>query len=164
MTPPMTNRPTDTPHPFALGREIYEVSRTIRRNFDRRARSMGFTQAQWTVLLHLDKNEGISQAGLADIVEMQPISLARILDRMESAGLIERRPDPDDRRAVKLFLTPQAGPILKVLHKIADEVRVIASKGLTDAEQDHVVRMLQRMRANFGSTDAEAAPAATQRS
>ena len=149
----------DSLHPFMLGREIYEVSRTIRRHFDRRARSMGFTQAQWAALWHLDRNEGISQAGLADILEMQPISLARILDRMESAGLIERRPDPGDRRAVQLFLTPQAGPILKILRKIADEVRTIASKGLTDDEQSQVVDLLQRVRANFGSPDAETAAA-----
>jgi MarR family transcriptional regulator, transcriptional regulator for hemolysin len=157
----MTNKLTDTPHPFALGREIYEVSRTIRRNFDRRARSMGFTQAQWTVLLHLDKNEGISQSGLADIVEMQPISLARILDRMESAGLIERRPDPDDRRAIQLFLTPQAGPILKILHKLADEVRAIAYKGLDEDEIARTVAFLQRVRMNFGTPDANAEAALT---
>src|SRR3954468_24911030 len=146
-------------HPFALGREIYEVSRTIRRHFDRRARAMGFTQAQWAALWHLDRNEGISQSGLADILEMQPISLARILDRMESAGLIERRPDPDDRRAVQLFLTPQAGPILKVLHKIADEVRTIAARGLTDAEQMQGGGRLQRVRANFGAPESNTAEA-----
>lgn len=153
----MTVAMNDQSHPFTLGREIYEASRTIRRHFDRRARSMGFTQGQWAALWHLDRNEGISQAGLADILEMQPISLARILDRMESAGLVERRPDPDDRRAVQLFLTPQAGPILKILHKIADEVRVIASKGLSDDEQNLVVDLLQRVRTNFGATETDAA-------
>jgi len=151
----MTRFMTSQPTTFTLGREIYEVSRTIRRYFDRRARAMGFTQAQWAALLHLDRNQGISQAGLADILEMQPISLARILDRMESAGLVERHPDPGDRRAVQLFLTPQAAPILKILHKVVDEIRVIASKDLSEAEQGQVVDVLRRVRANFGVTETE---------
>ena len=142
---------------FVLGIEIYETSRTIRRHFDRRARALGFTQGQWRALWKLDGNAGVSQVGLADLLDMQPISLARILDRMETAGLIERRPDPTDRRAVKLFLTPEAGPILKVLHEIADEVRAVATKGLSEADQARVIASLQHMRANFEAFDNETA-------
>ena len=149
--------PDSAPHPYAIAREIYEVSRTIRRHFDRRARAMGFTQAQWQVLWQLEHNQGISQSGLAEILEMQPISLARILDRMETAALIERRPDPADRRAMKLFLTPQAGPILVVLHKIADEVRATASQGLSMDEQARTVALLRRIRSNFAAPDVEPA-------
>lgn len=145
------------PGRFVLGIEIYETSRTIRRHFDKRARALGFTQGQWRALLRLDLNEGISQAGLADLLDMQPISLMRILDRMEEAGLIERRADPADRRAMKLFLTPQAGPILKVLHEIADDVRATATKGLSEADQAQVIASLRRMRANFETSDTDAA-------
>lgn len=141
------------PGRFVLGIEIYEMSRTIRRHFDRRARALGFTQVQWRALLRLDRNEGISQAGLADLLDMQPISLARILDRMATADLIERRPDPSDRRAVKLFLTPQARPILKVLHEIADDVRATATKGLTEVDQAQVITSLRHMRENFEALD-----------
>jgi MarR family transcriptional regulator for hemolysin len=138
---------------FPLGLEIYETSRTMRRHFDCRARSLGFTQAQWRALLKLDENAGISQAGLADLLDMQPISLARILDRMVTVELVERRPDPDDRRAVKLFLTAEAGPILKVLREIADEIRTAATKGLSAEQQSQVIAFLRQMRANFDSFD-----------
>ena len=141
---------------FVIGIEIYETSRTIRRHFDKRARTLGFTQGQWRALWKLDGNPGISQVGLADLLDMQPISLQRVLDRMETAGLIERKPDPTDRRAVKLFLTPQAGPILKVLHEMAEEVRVIATKGLSEAAQAQIIASLQHMRANFEAFDNDA--------
>jgi len=88
--------------PKSITLEIYEVARAMRLLFDNRARALGFTQGQWSVLAHLSRNEGISQAGLAEIVEMQPISVARVLDRLEGNGLIERRPDPNDRRATQL--------------------------------------------------------------
>lgn len=143
---------------FVLGIEIYEVSRTTRRHFDRRARALGFNQGQWRALLKLDRNEGISQAGLADLLDMQPISLGRILDRMVAADLVQRQPDPNDRRAVKLFLTPQAGPVLKVLHEIADELRDQASKGLTNEDQETALRVMRQMRSNLDALDNEATP------
>jgi len=142
----------------AIVMEVYEVLRTMRRHFGRRARTMGFTQGQWRVLWQLDRNEGISQAGLADILEMQPISLARVLERMESSGLIRREPDPEDRRALKLFLTPQAGPILKTLHTIGDEVRAIANKDLSRDEQTQLASLLRRMRSNFDASDVDVPP------
>lgn len=146
---------TEKKHPFPLGMEMFETSRTMRRHFDRRVRPMGFTQAQWRALLRLDGNPGISQAGLADLLEMQPISLMRILERMEAAGLVERRPDPDDRRAVKLFLTDAARPTLKILHDISDELCNAAIKGLSEAEQQRVIAALQHMRANINALDDE---------
>lgn len=146
---------TEKKHPFPLGMEMFETSRTMRRHFDRRVRPLGFTQAQWRALLRLDVNPGISQAGLADLLEMQPISLMRILERMETTGLVERRPDPEDRRAVKLFLTEAARPILKVLHEISDEIRSAAIKGLSDAEQERVIAALRHMRANINALDDE---------
>jgi MarR family transcriptional regulator for hemolysin len=140
-------------HPFPLGLEMFETQRVMRRHFDRRMRPMGFTQAQWRALLRLDSNPGISQVGLADLLEMQPISLMRILERMEAAGLVERQPDPNDRRAVKLFLTEAARPTLKIMHEVADEIRAAAIKGVSDADQDHLTAVLQRMRANINALD-----------
>ena len=143
---------------FVLGVEIYETSRIMRRYFDRRARAMGFTQVQWRALRKLDDNPGISQAGLADLLEMQPISLARILDRMVLAQLVERRPDPDDRRAVKLYLTEEAAPILKVLHEIAEELRDVANKGISAADQANIITAMRQMRANFEDVDDDITP------
>ena len=148
----------DTNSRFVLGVEIYETSRTMRRYFDRRARAMGFTQVQWRALRRLDSNPGISQAGLADMLDMQPISLARILDRMVLAQLVERRPDPNDRRAVKLYLTPEAAPILKILHDISEELRAVASRGISPEEQAKIIASLRQMRANFEDIDDDIAP------
>src|SRR5579871_3091612 len=105
---------------YSVTLEIFEVFRNLRREFDARARAHGFTEGQWRVLSHLGRNQGISQAGLAEMLEMQPISVARVLDRMAGNGLIERRPDPRDRRAVQLFLTPAAGPMLEILRNVGE--------------------------------------------
>jgi len=136
--------PTDPSYSVSL--EIYEISRILRREFDARARALGFTQGQWRVLTYLGRNEGISQVGLAEMLEMQPISLARVLDRMAASGLIERRPDPQDRRALKLFLTPAAVPMLQVLKAVGDELRGIAMRDLSEAELGTLVSLLGRVR------------------
>jgi DNA-binding MarR family transcriptional regulator len=135
--------------------ELYELSRAMRRLFDARARALGFTQGQWRILAQLSRHEGISQAGLADILEMQPISLARALDRMESNGLVERRPDPKDRRALKLFLMPAAGPMLEILRKLSDELRSIATSNLSSAEQETLVQLLGKIRHSLENTSQQ---------
>ena len=112
---------------------------------------MGQTNEQWRALWHLNLNEGITQAGLADILDIQPITLARTLDRMAAAGLIERRPDPHDRRALKLFLTPQADPIIKMLQREFEELRALATQGMSPEQQSQMIELLRRMRANFDS-------------
>ena len=150
----MSMKPTP---PLAIVREIYETSRVIKRHFDRRARSLGFTQGQWRALWHLERNEGISQAGLAEILEMQPIALARVLAKMEKAELIARKADPDDKRVIKLYITPRAAPTLKLLHDIADDVYASASQGLSKEDQASIVGFMHRIKANFGSVDSKAA-------
>jgi DNA-binding MarR family transcriptional regulator len=135
--------------------ELYELSRAMRRLFDARARDLGFTQGQWRILAQLSRHEGISQAGLADILEMQPISLARALDRMETNGLIERRPDPKDRRALKLFLMPAAGPMLEILRQVSDELRSIATSNLSSAEQETLVQLLGKIRHSLENTSQQ---------
>ena len=147
--------------PFAVGVEVYELSRAMRRYFDRRARSLGFAKEQWRALWHLHLNEGITQAGLAEILEIQPISLARTLERMVAAGLIDRRPDPKDRRALKLFLTVEAEPLIAVLSEIVEEFRVVASEGLSAAQQSQVVALLRHMRINLDNKDGVATPTDT---
>jgi DNA-binding MarR family transcriptional regulator len=96
----------------SLGFLLTETARLIRRNFDRRVQPLGLTQTQWRAIAHLKHNEGIKQATLAEILEVQPITLARLIDRMERDGWVERRPDPNDRRAVQLFLTDKVEPVV----------------------------------------------------
>ena len=93
-----------------LGFLIADVSRLIRRRFDERARLIGATRAQWRTLVVLSRHEGINQGGLAELLEVEPITLCRMIDRLEEAGLVERRRDPGDRRAWRIYLTDKARP------------------------------------------------------
>ena len=101
---------------------LSDTSRLLRRRFDVRARSLGVSRAQWQVLFALSRNEGINQTGLADLLEVETITLCRMVDRLEEAGLVERRADPADRRAWRLHLTATARPLLGELRAVADEV------------------------------------------
>jgi len=99
---------------------ISDVSRLMRRRFDERARQIGVTRAQWRTLGTLSRHEGINQGGLAELLEVEPITLCRMVDRLEEAALVERRRDPGDRRAWQIFLTPKALPLLDQLRGLAD--------------------------------------------
>ena len=92
----------------SLGFLISDVSRLMRRRFDERARQLGATRAQWRTLTMLSRNEGLNQGALADLLEVEPITLCRMIDRLEESGLVERRRDPADRRAWQLFLTEKS--------------------------------------------------------
>ncbi len=140
----------------SLGFLMHDVSRLMRRNFNRRARHLGLTQAQWQALAHLSRREGINQATLADLMEIQPITLARLIDRLEGAGLVERRPDPRDRRAVRLYLTKKAEPIVETIWDLAAVIRADALSGLPAETRATMISALQHMRQNLICCDAEA--------
>jgi DNA-binding MarR family transcriptional regulator len=108
-----------------------DVARLLRQNFNRRAQDLGLSQAQWRTLARLSLQEGVNQATLAESLEIQPITLTRLIDRLQSAGLVERRPDPADRRAVRLYLTAQAQPLIQRMQALAAETREEAMKGLS---------------------------------
>ena len=91
---------------------ISDVGRLLRTYADQKARLFGMTRAQWAVLLRLERREGLKQSDLAEDLDIQPITLTRLVDRLCDNGLIERRPDPNDRRAKRLYLTPAARPLL----------------------------------------------------
>src|SRR6516164_11213549 len=94
---------------------LNDVARMLRTYADHKAGQFGITRAQWTVLARLDRFEGLKQSELAEMLDLQPISLTRLLDRLAENGLIERRDDPNDRRANRLYLTPAARPLLERL-------------------------------------------------
>ena len=98
--------PNTTPS-NTFGALLIDSARLLRQRFDQRARAMGLTRAQWNVLSHLYRNDGINQAGLADLMEVEPITVGRQLDRMEEAGWIARQPDPSDRRVRRIYMTRQ---------------------------------------------------------
>jgi MarR family transcriptional regulator, transcriptional regulator for hemolysin len=113
---------------FALN----DAARLLRTCADQKAAQFGMSRAKWAVLARLDRFQGLKQAELADMLDLQPISLTRLLDNLCENGLIERRPDPDDRRAKRLFLTPAARPLLQRLGILGEELMSTALEGLSD--------------------------------
>ncbi len=128
---------------------ISDVGRLLRTYADQRARLMGMTRAQWSVLLRLERNEGLIQADLADVLDIQPITLTRLIDRLCDNGLVERRPDPNDRRAKFLFLTPAARPLLdRIVGEIEDLSETILA-GVEPAAVDTMMSQLGLARDNL---------------
>ena len=128
---------------------LSDAARLLRRNFDRRAKTLCLNRAQWSVLARLSRNEGVKQTELADILEVSPITLARQIDRLEAGGWVRRKPDPQDRRANRLYLTENAGPVLEALKSRSNESRNEALEGLSKEEQDTLVGLLARVRENL---------------
>ncbi len=137
-----------------LGFLLHDVARLLRKRFEQNARDLGLTRAQWQVLAHLARNEGIHQGGLADILELEPISLGRILDRLQAAGLAERRPHPKDRRVWLLFLRPKAHPVLEKMRAIGAETRAEALAGVPEAEREQLIQILTTMKENLIAASA----------
>lgn len=156
---PMTTNPqTDKP----LGFLLHDVARLLRRRFDQHAHGEGLTRAQWHVVAVLKRNEEINQSGLADLMDMEPISLSRHIDRLEANGWVDRRPDAEDRRAHRLYLGSRVQPLLDQMHRIAHDVFGIAFAGFSEGEANQLIDLLTRMRANLaarGDTTTASAPA-----
>jgi len=121
----------------------------MRRRFDERAREVGATRAQWRTLTTLSRNEGLNQGALADLLEVEPITLCRMIDRLEESGLVERRRDPSDRRAWQLFLTDKSKPILDDLRSMAEDLFDQVLQGIDEPDRAALGKTLQRMRANL---------------
>jgi MarR family transcriptional regulator for hemolysin len=134
---------------LTLGFLLNDSARLLRRNFNRRVQSLGLTQAQWRLLARIAMDEGARQAQIAEILEMQPISVARLIDRMEAAGWVQRRPDPSDRRAVNLYLTEKAEPILDEMWARAEETQALALAGLSPSAREELNRALETIRENL---------------
>jgi DNA-binding MarR family transcriptional regulator len=154
----------DVEHRF--GFLVHDVGRLCSRHFDRHAqRHLKLTRAQCQVLVYLAIDEGICQAALADLLEMAPIALARLLDRMEDAQWVRREPNPLDRRAYRLYLTRKAEAALGAIRRLGDEVQEEALAGLSDADRQRLIALLRRVRRNLTASDSPAVrrPAAKKR-
>ena len=132
--------------PRSVNREfaflLNDVARLLRTYADYKAAQFGTTRAQWAVLVRLDRCEGLKQSELAEILDLQPITLTRLLDKLCESGLIERRSDPADRRAKRLFLTAAARPFLKKLGDLGEELMAIALVGV---ERESVERFIAQL-------------------
>jgi MarR family transcriptional regulator, transcriptional regulator for hemolysin len=140
----------------SLGFLIADTARLLRKRFDQRAREVGLTRAQWQVLAYLAMNEGINQAGLADLLEIEPITLSRHLGRMEEAGLVIRQPDPRDKRARILLLSEQANRLLDGFRAVGRCVIEEITAGLTPDEIEAMKHGLRHVRAALSERGGEA--------
>lgn len=128
--------------------EIAETAHALRKAFDRRACGMGVTRAQWKVLFRVTARPGMRQIDLADMLDIEPITLSRIVDRLEEGGLVERVSDPADRRAWRLHITAQARPLVEKLQALADDMIAEAFAGIDLKDIEITRQVLGRVRDN----------------
>jgi MarR family transcriptional regulator, transcriptional regulator for hemolysin len=134
--------------------QINDVARAMRTYVDQRAREHGMTRAQWGALLRLERHEGMTQAEMAESLEIQPISAARLLDRLSGQGLVERRPHPSDRRANRLFLTPKGRATLESFVPLGRQISARMLGSLSEAETSQFLDILMRIRGNIRQASA----------
>lgn len=132
-----------------LGFLLHDVARLLRKRFEQRAKGLGLTRSQWQTLAYLAGNEGIHQAGLAEILEIEPITLVRILDKLAERGMIERRQHPNDRRIWLLYLLDEARPLLKDMRALGDTTRAEAFEGISPGDRDRLFDILTHMKSNL---------------
>ena len=143
-----------------LGFLLKDASRRYTRRFEERAQALSLTLPQCRALLHLENNEGVSQKRLSELTELDPMTLVRILDRMEADGWVQRRFDPTDRRAHTVWLLPKSKPVLEHIGHLIAEVRAETLHGLSNEERAKLIELLGRVHANLSSLP----PLATEKS
>jgi MarR family transcriptional regulator, transcriptional regulator for hemolysin len=131
---------------------LNDVARLLRTSADHKAAQFGTTRAQWAVLARLERSEGLKQCELAEMLDLQPITLTRLLDRLADNGLIERRADPNDRRAKRLFLKPAARPLLERLAALGEDLMSTALAGIDRASVELMLTKLATVKDNLRSS------------
>lgn len=139
--------PMADPHEYIF--VMHELAHLMRTIFDQRARARGMTRAQWIILKRLDHTPGLSQNELAALIEVEPITVGRLVDRLEARGLVERRNDPRDRRIHRLHLTPKSKPILREIIQNIVEIDKIMSRGISEKALEDIAAHLKTMKANL---------------
>ena len=135
---------------------LHDVARLLRTRFDQRARARGMTRAQWVILARLSRQPGMSQNELAGICEVEPITIGRLVDRLEGRGLVERRPDPTDRRVNRLHLLPAAQPILEEITSYRDVILEDILEGLDEPARAALVDALLHIKNKLTAEEFEA--------
>jgi len=128
---------------------LHDVARLLRHEADKRAGIHGMTRAQWVILFWLERQPGLSQKELSEILEVEPITVARLIDRLEARGMVERRPDPKDRRIWRLHLKPPAAPVLSELHTERADMHRMATAHVDPATEQVMIEGLARMKATI---------------
>ena len=125
---------------------LHDVARLLRVDADKRASVHGMTRAQWGILIWLERQPGLSQKELAELLEVEPITVARLIDRLEGRGMVERRPDPKDRRIWRLHLCQPAHGVLREIDRQREEMRALLTAGLDEATIDTMTEALIAMK------------------
>ena len=133
---------------------VTDVTRLLRKHFDRRAVRFNLTRAQWRALKRLSHSEGMRQNELAEQLEMEPIAIGRVIDRLQKAGFVERRADPADRRAWRLYLTSRAHAVVDDMEQISTELFRHAQRGVSAADMRTMIDVLGRMKDNLNALDS----------
>ncbi|MGB8634740.1 MAG: MarR family transcriptional regulator [Rhodanobacteraceae bacterium] len=136
-----------------LGRQLMHVTRLLRKHFDRRATRFELTRSQWRALKVISHQEGLSQTELAELLELEPIPVGRVIDRLQQAGFVERRPDPGDRRRWCLHLSDKARGVVEDMEKIADGLRQEAVEGVSKSDYETFERVLTHIKHNLVALD-----------
>ena len=135
--------------PEPIGLIIADLARLMKRRFYDTLGENQLTMAQSRALIFVSQNEGVRQVDLAELLEVKPITLARLLDQLMGEGLVERRQDPADRRAFRIYLTPAAQPYLDEIRAVGQRVRDRALRGLNREDAEAATKTLQRIRENL---------------
>ncbi len=140
------------PSPYdSIGFLLGDAVRLMRADFNRRLQRHGITLAQARTLRRLSQQPGLRQVELAELLEIAPMTLVRLLDQLAKAGHVERRPDPGDRRAFRLYITPAARPLLAVVGRAVRDVRAVALRGLARGERDALLKGLRAIKQNLAA-------------
>ena len=148
-------------NPPTLGFLLHDVARLLKKRLEQHSRSSGLTRSQWQILAYLALNEGINQKGLAELLDIEPITLGRIVDKLEALRLIKRNPHPTDRRRWLLHLMPAARSRLEQAGEYGDVTRREALAGVSEEDRQHLLKTLQALKENL--TQACDAPPAGQK-
>jgi len=140
-------------HDNSLGFLLADVSRLMRAAFNQHLEGSSLTLAQARALIYVSRHEGCRQVELAALLEVQPITLARLLDQLADEDLVERRPDPADRRAYRVFLTPAAPLQLHAIKQVTNLICIDALRGIDEDQIKILMQALNKMRNNLGITD-----------
>ena len=139
----------------SLGYLVHDVARLMRRTFDRRARHLGLTRSQWFVIAHLYRNDGQNQRHLADELDMRRAPLSKLLDRLESGGWVERRADPDDRRANRVYITRKIDPLMNEGITIGQDLTNDIFAGIDDNAREDFLTILAHAKSNLIAIEQE---------
>jgi MarR family transcriptional regulator for hemolysin len=148
-------RPRNPRREFAF--VLNDVARLLRTYADQRARRLGITRAQWAVMARLEHSEGLKQSELAEMLDLQPITLTRLVDRLCASGLIERRPDPGDRRVKRLYLTAQARPLMDRLAELGNDLMGSVLEGFDAKAIERMIAELSGVKENLKTAIASRA-------